>query len=219
MTENNAIVKKIQKLLALADSKRNDSDAEAQAALLKAQQLMAEHGVQMSDVEVDVDEPVSYGLEACEHKGNKGFRCQLAVIIARNFRCKTILLSNKQVAFFGHAADAKIAKSAFEYAYHFAKKQGDACVGQARRNCEDTKNVFNSYVMGFLGGLREKLDKQCQALVLIVPQDVNDKFHDKFPKLSTHKGGLTSSGSVNFDAYNKGIYDGRACMDARSLKK
>lgn len=37
MTENNAIVKKIQKLLALADSKRNDSDAEAQAALLKAQ--------------------------------------------------------------------------------------------------------------------------------------------------------------------------------------
>lgn len=45
MTENNAIVKKIQKLLALADSKRNDSDAEAQAALLKAQQLMAEHGV------------------------------------------------------------------------------------------------------------------------------------------------------------------------------
>ena len=219
MAENNAIVKKIQKLLALADSKRNDSDAEAYEELLKAQKRMAEHGVKMSDVKVNIDEPVSYRLEACEHKGNKGFRCQLAVIIARNFRCKTILLSNNHIVFFGHAADAKIAKSAFEYAYHFAKKHGDACVGQARRDCCDTKNVFNSYAMGFLGGLREKLDKQCQALVLIVPQDVKDKFYDKFPSLSTHKGGLTSSGSVNFDAYNKGICDGRACMDASSLKK
>lgn len=217
MSEMNNIVKKIQKLLALADSKRNDSESEAQAALLKAQQLMAQYGVEMSEVDVDSKDPVSYSLETCQHKGNKGFRCQLAVIIARNFRCKTILMGNKQVAFFGHSDDAKIAKSAFEYAYHFAKKNGDKCVGEARRNCEETKNVFNSYVQGFLSGLRQKLDAQCQALVLVVPEDVKTEFNNQFPKLGVHHGGLTAKGSVNMNAYNQGVTDGRACMDSRTL--
>lgn len=215
---NSSIVKKIQKLLALADSKRNDSESEAQAALLKAQELMAQYGVQMSDVDVDANDPVSYSLETCEHKGNKGFRCQLSVIIARNFRCKTILMGNKQVAFFGHSDDAKVAKSAFEYAYHFAKKNGDKCVGEARRNCKETKNVFNSYVQGFLSGLRQKLDTQCQALVLVVPEDVKNEFNTKFPSLKMHHGGLTAKGSMDINAYNQGITDGRACMDSRALK-
>ena len=215
---NNAIVKKIQKLLALADSKRNDSESEAQAALLKAQELMAQYGVQMSDVDVDANDPVSYSLETCEHKGNKGFRCQLSVIIARNFRCKTIRMGNKQVAFFGHSDDAKVAKSAFEYAYHFAKKNGDKYVGEARRNCEETKNVFNSYVRGFLNGLCQKLDTQCQALVLVVPEDVKTEFNNQFPNLGVHHGGLTAKGSMDINAHNQGITDGRACMDSRALK-
>lgn len=219
MTENNAIVKKIQKLLALADSKRNDSDAEAQAALLKAQQLMAEHGVQMSDVEVNMDEPVSYGLEACKHTANKGYRCQLASIIARNFRCKAILLQGKQVAFFGHADDAKIAKSVFEYSYRFIKRVSDHLVAEAHNNGEDAHGIVNSYAMGFLDGLREKLDKQCQALVLVVPQDVTNEFNSRYTNLRTHKRQMKAPDHFDFDAYNHGMCDGRACMDARALKK
>lgn len=216
MEMNEAIVKKIQKLLALADSKRNDSEEEAQAALLKAQELMAQYGVEVSMA--DADEKVSYSLEYCAHKGDKGFRCQLAVIIARNFRCKTILMYNKQVAFFGHSQDAKVAKSAFEYAYHFAKKKGDHEVGEARRRCEETKNVFNSYVSGFISGIRNKLDAQCQALVLVVPEDVNTAFGEKFPSLRDHKGGLTMKNRIRSDVFNRGYEDGNSCMDRRSLE-
>lgn len=217
MEMNEAIVKKIQKLLALADKTRNNSEGEAQAALLKAQELMAQYGVEVS-LEDGIKEEISYGLEKCVHKGDKGFRCQLAVIIAKNFRCRTILLNNKQVAFFGHSQDAKVAKSAFEYAYHFAKKKGDHEVGEARRNCRDTKNVFNSYVLGFIQGLREKLDSQCTALMLVVPEDVHQQFGKEFPSLKTHKGGLTTNGQmVDASAYNRGVYDGKFCMDKRSL--
>lgn len=216
MEMNESIVKKIQKLLALADKARNNSEEEAQAALLKAQELMAQYGVETSIVD-GVQDKVSYGLETCVHKGDKGFRCQLATIIARNFRCKAILLENKQVAFFGWAQDAKVAKSAFEYAYHFAKKMGDRCVAQARRNCEDPKNVFNSYVSGFLSGIRQKLDVQCTALVLVVPEDVKQEFSKQFPSLKNHKGGLTTKGFLRKDVYEQGVYDGKSCMDKRSI--
>ena len=43
------IISKIEKLLALAGN--NPSEAEAQAALLKAQQLMAEHNLDMAQFE------------------------------------------------------------------------------------------------------------------------------------------------------------------------
>ena len=87
MEMNEAIVKKIQKLLALADKARNNSEEEAQAALLKAQELMAQYGVETSMVD-GVQDKVSYGLETCVHKGDKGFRCQLAISVARQFFLK-----------------------------------------------------------------------------------------------------------------------------------
>jgi hypothetical protein len=214
---NSAIVKKIQKLLALADTARNNSEEEAKSALLKAQELMAQYGVEVSLLD-GPDEKISYSLEECVHKGNKGFRCQLSMIIARNFRCKAILLNNSQVAFFGWAQDAKVAKSAFEYAYAVAKKLGDKQVAIARKHNEETKNVFNSYVAGFLSGLRSKLDAQCTALVLVVSEDVKTEFNKKFPSLKSHKGGLTANQPFQRDVYERGVTDGRTCLDKRSLE-
>ena len=51
MTTENPIFSKIRKLLALADNARNSSEAEAQAAALKVQELLQDHGLSLSQIE------------------------------------------------------------------------------------------------------------------------------------------------------------------------
>ena len=46
-----SIIEKVKKLMALADTQRNNNDAEAMAALEMAQRLMAKHGIEASKLE------------------------------------------------------------------------------------------------------------------------------------------------------------------------
>ena len=209
MTEvNEAIVEKIKKLLALGDTSKNTNEAEAEQALLMAQKLMAKYGVEVSAE--DMSEKVEYSFELAHHEGNKGFRITLCNIIARNFRCKAFIQQGV-VAFFGHKTDAVIAKNAFEFAYKFAKKNGDAQVRAAKRNFRDTKQIFNSYVAGFLNGLNQKLSQQCTALMIVTPKDVIDEADKRFTNRHSYKGGMIRQ-ELDHDVYQRGLIDGQRCM-------
>ena len=54
--DNSKIVEKIKGLLALGDKSRNTEEAEAEAALLKAQELMAKYNI---SVEMTEDEKIA----------------------------------------------------------------------------------------------------------------------------------------------------------------
>lgn len=213
--EQEILVKKIQKLFALADKSSNNSPEEAEAALLKAQQLMAQYNIAMEQV-ASQEESVEYSMEFCQHKGDKGFRAQLATIIARNFRCKPFIAAG-QVAFFGHKHDAQAAKAAFEYAYKFAKKRGDAMVASARKNQQITKGVFNSYVLGFLRGLELKLDEQCRALAIVVPTDVLTERKQRYDSRA-YTGGMRSSCFYDQDSYSTGLSDGKSFLSRQQIE-
>lgn len=210
------IVEKIKKLLALADKAQNTNEHEAQAALLKAQKLMAEYGV---SVEGDTEEAHTYKLVICNTPGDKGFRTHLACAIGENFRCKPIMHGN-QVAFLGRSEDVDICASAFEFAYKFAKRNGDREVRQARKDGRDPKNVFNSYAMGFLVGLKQKLAEQSKALMIVVPQDVKDEFSNRFPSVKQYAGGMRNDRERAYDyhAYFAGVSDGKSVLDERKEK-
>lgn len=219
-TLNTAVVKKIQKLLSLADTSRNNSEDEAKAALLKAQELMAQYHIDMG--ELDTDSTESCKLRVCAHNGNKGYRCQLATVIATNFRSKAIMVEGGRVAFFGHTTDSKIAKDAFEYTYAFIKRRGDHMVYEAARAGENTKGVFNGYAKGFLRGLRKSLDAQCTALKLVVPADVEDKFLETYPQTKKYAGGMTAKTRVSIESLRAeaaGYQDGLEHMGRRKLEK
>ena len=85
MKDKDVIIDKVKKLLNLADKDKNNSDAEAEAALLMAQKLMAEHDISIDETSAD---KIAYANEECKHKWNMGFRKLLAQILANNFRCK-----------------------------------------------------------------------------------------------------------------------------------
>ena len=94
-------MEKVNKLLALAGN--NPSEAEANAADAKAQKLIAEYNLDMSEFS-DEEKIV---MMPCEHPKNKGYRVRLANIIGRNFRCRAVMNGNI-VNFIGYETDAKV---------------------------------------------------------------------------------------------------------------
>ena len=205
------IMEKIRKLLALGENNKNEN--EAQSAILKAHELMAEHGINAVATE---NQKISYTEELCKHRGNREFRKSLSSVIAVNFRCKNFFRGG-QVIFFGRSNDAKIAKEVFEYAYGFAYKESNRVLAQMRREGYSGDGVINSYASGFILGLKEKLGEQSVALMIITPPDVTDKYAEMSKDWKKDKSKFTLSSGGNLSAFNRGLNDGRTVMNGRKL--
>lgn len=215
MENKTAIVEKIKRLLALGDGSRNNSEEEAKAAMLKAHELMAKYDITLDATECD---EIKYIHLCCDSKWNMGFRKPLAVIIAKNFRCETYLESRGgRIIFFGHDTDATIAKEVFEYAYNFALSEGNKHYNRNYNMGLNTKGVFNSYIRGFLSGLKQSLDKQSTALMVVTPPDVKEQFEDFSKDFRKGSGGIRDTG-FDASAYKAGITDGKTVLNGRKLE-
>lgn len=212
---NEQVIEKIKKALALANNNPNEN--EARAALLMAQKLMAKYNV---SVEMTEDEEViSYAQEKCVHRYDAAYRKPLAAVIARNFRCE-FFYHGSEVVFFGRAFDARVAKEAFEYAYEFAMREGNKLERKAYEERGTARGVHSSYTAGFIAGLKEALEAQCTALMIVTPQDVKDEFADMSAGWKAARGGF----KVNFrdidrDAYRAGHHDGKTVMNGRRVEE
>lgn len=211
MTDMNKIVEKIQKLLALSGN--NPSEEEAQAAALMAQRLIAKYNVDVNNL--PGEEKITYKLLKATHSNNEGYRSYLAVVIADNFRCKPILMG-PVIHFFGREGDVDACVEVFNYLYKVSHGKGLKLEREARKAGRNTHGVANTYWKGFIVGLKESLDKQCKALMIVTPQDVKDEFQERFSPKEAKRFGSRNTG---FDraAYDAGYSDGKSAMDKRSL--
>lgn len=211
---NEQAIEKITKLLALANNNPNEN--EAQTALLQAQKLMAKYNV---NVELsDCGETIEYAQEKCVHRYDAAYRKPLARVIADNFRCK-FFYQGGTVVFYGRAFDARVAKEAFEYAYEFAMREGNKLENKAYAEYGTARGVHSSYTAGFIAGLKSALEAQCQALVIITPQDVKDTFADMSKGWSAARGGFKLNRSnIDYGAYERGHHDGKTVMNGRRIE-
>lgn len=200
------IVEKIKKLLALAGN--NPSEQEAQAAYAKAQALMAQYSIELSE---ESGEEIEIIAMQVHHKDNCGYRKPLAVVIANNFRVKVFMTGNT-VTFFGTKMDVEIAKEIFEHAYNYAYKRGFKLERDARKAGEDTHGLANSYFSGFIAGLKAILDEQCKALMIVTPKEVEDAWEERIKGMKKGSGGQRFSKGINYGAYLKGYEDGQEHM-------
>lgn len=215
MTDMNAIANKIQHLLNKT-VENGATEAEAQAALLMAQKLMAKYNIELEQQTGSKDFKCS--LEETKVKPNPRSN-SLGNIIANSFAVKGIIYGGKW-AFFGREANAKAAAEALK----FINKTLEAGI---RRVCADhglkssergAAFYYNAYALGFINGLKEAMAAQTKALCVVVPEDVNNKFNEKFPKLNQYRGkGMQYHHDQ--DAYAQGQRDGRSAMDRRSLQQ
>ena len=203
---------KIQALLALGDKTRNNSDEEAERAILKAQELMAKYDISLE--EASEEKGPEYDIKICESKWDYAFRVPLAQLLAKNFRCE-VFLQNKKIAFMGHKMDAEICKSTFEFAYQFIMRRGNQEYNRRYELGYKTKGVFNSYAQGFIVGLKRSLDSQCTALAIVTPPDVTEKFKEMsegWKKKTTKMGDET-----DVETLHKGIKDGERFLQKNKL--
>ena len=214
MTDMNKIADKIQKLLALSGN--NPSEDEAQAALLMAQRLMAKYNINQEDL--GGEEKISYSLELVKVKTNPRSK-RLCMIIANSFAVKAILCSNR-IHYFGRKMNVDAAKSALEYSHRVMERgMTKACRDKGLSGTEQAgaSLIYNAYADGFMSGLQEAMAAQTKALAIVVPEDVNKAFNEKFPDLRAGRAIHMRYSRDNIDSYAQGFSDGKRVMDKRSL--
>lgn len=204
MNQQEAIAK-IRKLFALADSPNAN---EAKAALMQAHRLMAKWNIDALEADQEEIEHITEESKG----GNTKYYIYLAQVIATNFRCK-IYKNDSKIVFFGRTEDVIAAKESYDYAYKFIMRETNRRYKEAKEYYGTGEGVKNSYAYGFILGLKEALEQQSVALMVVTPQDTLDAFRDHTSGFETVK--QRSTRYYKDENYAEGFHDGRTSMTKR----
>ena len=230
-SKRESIVERIKKLFAMANDK-GASENEALQAALMAQRLMSENNVEEWELHA-ADEPNI--VEVRTSDAPRKWRLVLAQVIAVNFRCKNYQQSRwrkveecrtttefneraKEIVFVGYETDAQAAALTFDYMYKVGNRLANRYADKVREERGWSDGAYNHFVLGFVEGARTELEKQSQALMLVVPAKVEEKYDQmsKGWKEADSRLQLEYS-SENADAFREGEKEGREALQARRL--
>lgn len=221
-----SIIRKIKGLMALAEDNANED--EAQSAFVMAQKLMMKYNIEQSEIEDTADIASIIQGQATAYKTIFWHEKLLASIISDNFRVK-YYYNNKifngerkkrrTIMFFGLEQDVKIAKEMFVLANDaidfYTKRfvEGVYNTGGYMRDKTFTTDLKNSYMQGFINGLRDKMKSQRfelqeeYGLIILMPKVVEDEY-EEFSK-DFNKGSKWKIPKIEeLDAYHQGYTDG-----------
>lgn len=194
----NRIKEKIQKLLDLSGNNPNANEAES--ALLKAQELMARHKIEMNDL--GVKSTVEIVSMISTEPSRSTWKRGLADIISDNFKCMSYLQNygrgRLHYVFFGDRSDVEVAYDLYEYAVKWLNNSACNYATNQRVKYGIVKGVKQDYILGFLKGLKDKFKEQLSnhvemALVMVVTQEVKDSY----TKMSETFKSMKLSNSIN----------------------
>lgn len=136
MTTNDKIADKVRKLLAKANGTNNEAEAAAFAA--KAQALMVEHNLQMSDVEMKEEALIGVEHLRFEFKDNYPWTRQLASAVAGYYMCGFYYMGRTNTfVLLGRPSRTEVAKMMFEYLFTTSRR-----LGRAYSNVGSIRNAF-----------------------------------------------------------------------------
>lgn len=201
--------------MALAENNPNEN--EAVAAAMKAQALMAKFHIEEKELGEEVTENNIDSLECVVNGKSQKWRIQLASVLAKNFRCK-LFLTNGNVAFYGYDEDVKICSEVFYSLYKIGVKLSDKKKREMRKEYGTATGVRNTFCLGFVRGIQSELEKQCTALMIVVPKEVNDGFDEMVNNgnWKTKNSGLRISSDSRI--YNEGFMSGKEAMRSKAIE-
>ncbi|MHC1749447.1 MAG: DUF2786 domain-containing protein [Cellulosilyticaceae bacterium] len=202
------IVIKIKKLLALSES---DNKHEAESAMLKAQELLAKHNLQLDQIKEFEEQSVKKDATDITFTKAK-WKGRLAKVIAANFKCEMYCMTYRvhQITFLGLEQDVAICKMMTEYAIEIIKQEVRKIARAYRNKGHSTKGIESDFALGFIDGLSKKFEEQKAknkewGLVLVIPKEVQDMYNDiKF----TRKGVKPPQYKGHRDVYFDGVEAG-----------
>lgn len=223
MTKENA-KDKIQKLLNLASN--NPSEEEAQAAMLRAKELMLQYCIE----EDDLDDPNRQVVNEVDTEVTctsvvDPWIAHLCKCISQNYRCECFMRKprksrQQRMIIIGLGDDPEVARSIFMYARSVIYHEIDAMRARGRKQhgltIRDLRPITDSYAKGFINGLRDKFERQKDdhpewALVAVTPQPVIDVIS------SLNNVNMDSKFRFSKNAYAAGYQDGSEFSPEKSI--
>lgn len=219
------ILDRVRKLLAL--SSNNPSQEEANAALLQAQRLMAEHQIEITDaIENEADAAIVVEVICDQGKRFETWRTSLAGVVARHFRCSTFTRkvrtsgrayarAESSLIFVGLTADVEICQAVYTRALAFVDTCAESFLSMARDDHggnlsrSKARTLTLTYRLGFAIGLDAALKAQSSregwGLVLATPAPVVAYLD----ALKLNKGASSKAKIYDRSALNAGQAKGR----------
>lgn len=199
------VIEKIQKLLDKAES--TNSEAEAQAFFMKAQELMAKNNLERSDICKQEVKRIVEEVDVTSGRNATAKRwLRLAVIVGKNFKVEPIVQRGRGIFFLGLPQDLEIAARVFKSAQLFIDRRRGQIYRKALKDGEPTKGLRETWEMGFLSGLEENFQRNIEekALMIIKPQELVEYLEVRDFQKKSVTGNVT-----NQALYNQGLEEGR----------
>ena len=179
---------------------------------------MAKYNVHMENLEKDEPEEkiAKKVFDGSDYAGNRKWRPILARTIAQNFRCK-YYLSLDCIVFYGYENDAEIALNVFKMLISVGTKLSQKEYYERKKNGLSTKGVMNAFLLGFCEGVKEVLDKQCTALMIVTPKKVEEDFQAMISGDGWKTKTTKISSNRDSDIRNRGRIAGREAISSRRI--
>lgn len=155
-TKQEEIIRKVQKLFRLAE--KAGSEAEAQAAVLRAREILSKYNLCLQDVEGFTDEECNETSFIIKKSYIPSYTNIFIASACALFQCHSIIIKNYQcsanrqkIVFVGVGADAVIACQTYDYLTWYGKKQA--------RKFNYTVKQTNDYLYGFALSVWDRVQK------------------------------------------------------------
>lgn len=219
------VIERIRKLLAMSEE-NGATEAEAVSAVMMAQRLMSENDVEDWELHSSDEQPIE---TARSEPATRRWRWKLAETVASNFRCRYYQSASYErergferttrMVFYGYKTDAQAAAIAFDYLYKIGDKLGKRCASRAYREHGYSDGAYNGFVVGFVNGVAGELEKQAQALMIIVPPRVNESYESFSEGFGKANSKVEIARTIFAgEAYENGLAEGREAVRARRIE-
>lgn len=204
----------ISKLLKTAEDK-GATENEAMTAALRAQELMAKYDLSITDIEEEKDTIDGVSIET--GTGHK-WKYSLAITIANNFCCRVYRLNTTKLVFYGFKKNADVAGEVFKFLYNVGNRLANRLYANNYNNGMNTKGVRNTFLVGYVEGIQSVLEKQCRALMLVVPKEVDKSYENLKKKQNMKTTNTCTRYNGSDEAYEKGYTAGRNTAQSRYIE-
>lgn len=216
--ENEKILRKISALLNVT-VKNGATVHEALTAANKAQELIAKYHVTLINTPTEKENIGEDNLEG----SRKWIQC-LASVVCQNMSCKLILFTENRktfLKFIGRETDRNVAIKTFQMLFLVCQHGIAKEKIRAKRSSGSSKGIEIAYSTGFLKAVEEEMGKQCKALMLVVPADVDEYIQKTYPFTQTVKTKVSYQYRNKNDidiAKANGYHDGKNLVGQRLIE-
>ena len=206
------IMERISNLLAKTVENGCTAEEAASAATM-AQKLIAKYHVDMR--EYTESEDVGTDTDMIQ----KPWQQTLATTIARNTCCDVVgskvpgSRGVKRLTFIGRETDRLAVLQMYDRLMFACVRGISAEKKHYKEVYGHTRGVENSYAMGFINAVNNAMNEQCRALALVIPESVETKIKELFPRLKKTKAPTFKA----TEAFRRGYADGRSAAGRKSL--